>query len=51
LIACNEVDDAEEYRRLLFIEDKPGAAAGTPGMMPGYGDMMGYPAGGMPYGP
>ncbi len=48
LIACSEVDDAEEYRRLLFIEDTPGAATG--GMAPspemgGYGDMMGYPAG------
>ncbi len=52
LIACNEVDDAEEYRRLLFIEDKPGSAASAPGMMPGgYGDMMGYPGGAMPYGP
>jgi hypothetical protein len=47
LIACSEVDDAEEYRRLLFIEDTPGAA--TSGMAPspdmGYGDMMGYPSG------
>ncbi len=49
LIACSEVDDAEEYRRLLFLEDKPNAATGTaPGMSsPGYGEMMGYP-GGMP---
>jgi hypothetical protein len=47
LIACSEVDDAEEYRRLLFIEDTPGAATG--GMMPssgtgGYGETMGYPS-------
>jgi len=52
--ACDEVDDAEEYRRLLFIEDTPKGAQGSPGMMPssgGYGDMMGYPGGAMPYGP
>ena len=47
LIACSEVDDAEEYRRLLFIEDTPGAATG--GMAPssdmgGYGETMGYPS-------
>jgi hypothetical protein len=46
LVACSEVDDAEEYRRLLFIEDTPGAATG---MMPssgtgGYGETMGYPS-------
>ena len=28
LIACHEVDDAEEYRRLLFIEDTPSGAGG-----------------------
>jgi hypothetical protein len=27
LVVRNEIDDAEEYRRLLFIEDKPGGAA------------------------
>jgi hypothetical protein len=26
LVVCNEVDDVEEYRRLLFIEDQPDAA-------------------------
>jgi hypothetical protein len=54
LIACDEVDDAEEYRRLLFIEDSPSGSAGTPGMMPpggGYGEMMGYPGGIPPYDP
>jgi hypothetical protein len=57
LLACNEVDDAEEYRRLLFIEDTPSGAAGT--MSPGgsYGDMMGsggympYDGGGSAFGP
>jgi hypothetical protein len=29
LIACNEIDDAEEYRRLLFIEDSPPAASSS----------------------
>jgi len=47
LIVCSEVDDAEEYRRLLFIEDSPAPAAG--GMMSpsmgGYGDMMSSPDG------
>lgn len=46
LIVCNEVDDAEEFRRLLFIEDSPSPAAG--GMMPpgmGGGDMMSSPDG------
>lgn len=54
LIACDEVDDAEEYRRLLFIEDTPKGSQSSPGMTPssgGYGDMMGYPGGAMPYGP
>jgi len=48
LVACHEVDDAEEYRRLLFIEDKPSSTVGAPGMMgPGGGPeaMMGYPPG------
>ena len=47
LIVCNEVDDAEEYRRLLFIEDRPRGAAPAMG---GY-DMMGYPGGVPGYGP
>lgn len=43
LVVCNEVDDAEEYRRLLFIEDRP-RAAGTMAPASGYDDMMGYPS-------
>lgn len=47
LMVRSEVDDAEEYRRLLFIEDTPASATG--GMMPspemgGYGDMMSSPS-------
>ena len=45
LIACNEVDDAEEFRRLLFIEDKPGGGAAAAPSMGGYGEMMGSPSG------
>jgi hypothetical protein len=48
LVACNEIDDTEEYRRLLFIVDtaEPVVATGGYGdmegdMMEGYGDMMG----------
>jgi hypothetical protein len=41
LIVCNEVNDAEDYRRLLFIEDRPGGGAAP--AMGGYGDTMGYP--------
>ena len=48
LIACDEVDDAEEYRRLMFIEDKPASATfsmGDPGAEEldeaAYGDMYG----------
>jgi len=47
LIACNEVDDAEEYRRVLFIEDAPTGAM-TPGSS--YGDTMMGSGGYMPYG-
>jgi hypothetical protein len=53
LIACNEVDDAEEYRRLLFIEDKPQSATSPSGYPGGYEEMEGYGeemSGGYPYG-
>ena len=50
LIACNEIDDTEEYRRLLFIVDAPDSAMAIGGgyggdmggvmMGGGYGDMM-----------
>ena len=44
LVACNEIDDTEEYRRLMFIEDKEGTEMG--GGMSGYGDMGGDMGGG-----
>jgi hypothetical protein len=58
LIACNEIDDAEEYRRLLFIEDTGETTAapsfGYPGMEGGSEGMMdygsGYPGGFPGYG-
>jgi len=45
LIVCNEVNDAEDYRRLLFIEDRPAGGAASaaggydayPGGYPTYG--------------
>lgn len=45
LLACNEIDDTEEFRRLTFAEDtaQPVAATGGSGMPGGdYGDMMDY---------
>ncbi len=53
LVVCNEIDDTEEYRRLLFIED---TAQPTSSMMPGsdYSEEMGmdymYGGGGGYYG-
>ncbi len=38
LVACNEVDDAEEYRRLMFIEDRPKSASTS--TAPGYDGLM-----------
>lgn len=55
LLACNEIDDTEEYRRLMFIEDVQQAGAATPGLgMPSdygsgmmeYGDPSGMDMGG-----
>jgi len=40
LIACNEIDDTEEYRRLRFIVDSADGGVATGGMEGGYGDMM-----------
>jgi len=38
LLACNEIDDTEEYRRLMFVEEEMSQAAAS-----GYGgDMMDY---------
>jgi hypothetical protein len=47
LQVCNEIADAEEFRRLLFIEDQPGGTMpgggmGMPGASPDYGGMMDY---------
>jgi hypothetical protein len=50
LIVCNEVDDAEDYRRLLFIEDRP-QMGGTAAPASGYEDMMSYPSSYPSYGP
>ena len=44
LIACNEVDDAEDYRRLLFIDDKTGSDRSNMNTMPA----MEYPTDMMP---
>jgi hypothetical protein len=44
LLACNEIDDTEEYRRLTFAEDEVGPASATQdyGAPTEFGDMMDY---------
>ncbi len=43
LLACNEIDDTEEFRRLTFAEDTAQPITASGGGMPGdYGDMMDY---------
>jgi hypothetical protein len=46
LVACNEIDDAEDYRRLLLLDDKSGSDRSTTSTMP----TMEYPTEMMPGG-